>query len=146
MVSDKNLCEDIVQDVFLKLFENLDTIRNKNGISSWLFTTTRNEIYGFFRSKKVKIDQHNSENLENIDSVSKTDVFSNYEMKELKNIILNELENLPIEQKEVYLLKEYGGFSYKEIAAVLEIDANLVKSRLFKVRQKLIKRIGELIL
>ncbi len=146
MVSDKNLCEDIVQNVFLKLFENLDSIRNKNGINSWLFTTTRNEIYGYFRSKKIKVDQHNSENIENVSNVSKVDLISNYDMKELRELILTELERIPPGQKEVYLLKEYGGLSYKEISEVLGIEVSLVKSRLYKVRQKLINKIGEVIL
>ncbi len=146
MVSDKNLCEDIVQNVFMKLFENLDSIRNKNGINSWIFTTTRNEIYGFFREKKIKTDRHGKDNLENISQPSKLDLLSSYDMKELKELILSELDQMPAEQKEVYLLKEYGGLSYKEIAGILGIEVSLVKSRLYKVRQKLINQIGNLIL
>jgi RNA polymerase sigma-70 factor (ECF subfamily) len=52
---------------------------------------------------------------------------------------------MEVDQKEVYYLKEYGGFSYKEIAQMMEIDENLVKSRLYKVRQKLIKHISKMI-
>jgi len=146
MVSDENLTEDLMQTVFLKLFENMDLIKNKNGIGSWLFTTTRNEIYGFFRAKKIKIDQFRSETLEDAHTVSYSDVQKNYDLKELKEIIFEELEKMPIEQKDVYLLKEYGGFSYKEIADILEIDVKTVKSRLYKVRQKLIGRIGKILL
>jgi RNA polymerase sigma-70 factor (ECF subfamily) len=68
-----------------------------------------------------------------------------YENLELKKIIMNELELMPQEQREVYLLKEYSGLSYKEIAAIQNIDEELVKSRLFKTRQKLIKRISKLV-
>ena len=50
---------------------------------------------------------------------------------------------MPEEQKDVYLLKEYGELSYKEIAKLLGIDEKLVKSRLFKVRQKLINSISK---
>jgi DNA-directed RNA polymerase specialized sigma24 family protein len=42
-------------------------------------------------------------------------------------------------------LKEYSGLSYKEIATLMEIDKELVKSRLYKVRQKLINRISKLV-
>ncbi|MCB0744909.1 MAG: RNA polymerase subunit sigma, partial [Ignavibacteriae bacterium] len=49
------------------------------------------------------------------------------------------------EQKEVYLLKEYGGLSYKEISETLVIDVDLVKSRLYKVRQKLINKISKMV-
>ena len=67
------------------------------------------------------------------------------EMKEMKKIILGELDKMNYEQKEVYLLKEYGGLSYKEISETLVIDVDLVKSRLYKVRQKLINKISKMV-
>jgi RNA polymerase sigma-70 factor (ECF subfamily) len=141
MVSDKMLCEDIVQNIFLKFFENMDLIKNKNSISYWLFKTARNDVYSFYRSKKVKTDQFNVLDSDELNQASSENLEVEYEKRELKNLVLKELENLPDDQKEVYLLKEYGGLSYKEIAGILEIDENLVKSRLYKTRQKLISLI-----
>lgn len=135
------LCEDIVQNIFLKFFENMDLIKNKNSISYWLFKTARNDVYSFYRSKKVKTDQFNVLDSDELNQASSENLEVEYEKRELKNLVLKELENLPDDQKEVYLLKEYGGLSYKEIAGILEIDENLVKSRLYKTRQKLISLI-----
>ena len=59
---------------------------------------------------------------------------------------MNELNGMAFEQREVFILKEYAGLSYKEIASVMNIDESLVKSRLFKTRQKLVKRLGPIIL
>ncbi len=139
MVSDKMLCEDIVQNIFLKLFENMDLIKNKNSISYWLFKTARNDVYSFYRSKKVKADQFNVLDADELIKPSSENLEVEFERRELKNLILHELNNLPDDQKEIYLLKEYGGLSYKEIAGIMEIDENLVKSRLYKTRQKLIR-------
>ena len=141
MVSDKMLCEDIVQNIFLKLFENMDLIKNKNSISYWLFKTARNDVYSFYRSKKVRSDQFNVLDSDELDRSSSENLEADYERRELKSIVLKELDNLPDDQKEIYLLKEYGGLSYKEIAGIMEIDENLVKSRLYKTRQKLISLI-----
>ena len=138
MVSDKMLCEDIVQNIFLKLFENMDLIKNKNSISYWLFKTARNDVYSFYRSKKVKADQFNVLDPDELIKPSSENLEVEFEKRELKNLILHELNNLPDDQKEVYLLKEYGGLSYKEIAGIMEIEESLVKSRLYKTRQKLI--------
>ena len=138
MVSDKMLCEDIVQNIFLKLFENMDLIKNKNSISYWLFKTARNDVYSFYRSKKVKADQFNVLDADELIKPSSENLEVEFEKRELKNLILHELNNLPDDQKEVYLLKEYGGLSYKEIAGIMEIEESLVKSRLYKTRQKLI--------
>lgn len=142
MVGDLMQAQDMVQNIFLKLYQNLESIRNMNSIHFWLFKTARNEIYTYYRSKKVRVDQFNVLDSGELEIESLYDLELEYEKKELKEVILAELEKLPVAQKDIFLLKEYGGFSYKEIASILKIEKNLVKSRLFKVRQKLIKRIG----
>ena len=63
----------------------------------------------------------------------------------MKELVMKELNRMPVEQREVFLLKEYGRFSYKEIAGMMEIDVELVKSRLHKTREKLIKRMSKII-
>lgn len=145
MIGDQMLTEDIVQNVFLKLYEKISTIRNRNSISYWLFTTARNEVYTIFRNKKVRVDQFNVQDTDDIEINSNENLEKTFELKEMKEIILAELETLPYEQREVYYLKEYGELSYKEIAGIMEIDESLVKSRLFKTRQKLIKRLSKLV-
>lgn len=142
MVNDLMLAEDMVQNIFLKLYQNLESIRNMNSIHFWLFKTARNEIYTHYRNKNVRVDQFKVFDTEDLDIDSLYDLEIEYEKKELKEIILAELDKLPVEQKDIFLLKEYGGFSYKEIASIFKIEKDLVKSRLFKVRQKLIRRIG----
>ncbi|MCF8240636.1 MAG: RNA polymerase sigma factor [Melioribacteraceae bacterium] len=143
MVSDRMTTEDIVQSVFLKLYENMKNIQNKNSIVYWLFTTARNEVYTYYRGKKSKVDQFNVSDSNEIDVISNDDLQYEIELKELKEMILNELNEMPVEQKEVFLLKEYSGLHYDEIAGIMNIDVNLVKSRLYKVRQKLITRISK---
>jgi RNA polymerase sigma-70 factor (ECF subfamily) len=58
---------------------------------------------------------------------------------------MNELNGMAFEQREVFLLKEYGGFSYREIAEVMNINEDLVKSRLFKTRRKLIEKLSKVL-
>ena len=86
-----------------------------------------------------------SEDTSDVEKISSENIEYQFELKEMKNLILNELEKMSIEQKEIFLLKEYGGLSYKEISAISNIDENLVKSRLYKTRQKLINRLSKII-
>ena len=86
----------------------------------------------------MKADQFNVLDADELIKPSSENLEVEFEKRELKNLILHELNNLPDDQKEVYLLKEYGGLSYKEIAGIMEIEESLVKSRLYKTRQKLI--------
>ena len=145
MTQNQLVCEDIVQNVFMKLFEHFYSIRNKESIGGWIFKTARNEIYTFYRGKNSKIDQFNTADPDEIEIKSPHDIIKEYDLEELRGIILRMLDSMPTDQKEVYLLKEYGGLSYSEIAGIAGITENLVKSRLFKVRQKLIKIISKLV-
>lgn len=145
MIPDRMTGEDILQDVFLKFYQNIDSIKNKNSILFWLFTTARNEIYMYYRSKKIKADQFNVEDSDALEIKNNNNPADIFDLKEMKEIINNELHLFPIEQKEVFIMKEYGNLSYKEIASILKINENLVKSRLYKTRQKLIERISKII-
>jgi len=141
MVNNTDIADDIVQEVFIRLFENYSKIQNKNSVIFWIFKTTRNLVYSYYRDKQklesiISIDNEDGEYIE-IDS--NEDLLSNYELKELKQMIQIALDSIPVDQKEIYILKEYGELSYKEIAELLNIDEELVKGRLFKARQKLIR-------
>ena len=136
------IAEDIIQNVFIKYYENMSNIREKEYVASWIYTTARNEIFSLFRKKLRKSEEIVNEDYE---FPAENNLAVEYENIELKKIIMNELELLPQEQKEVYLLREYSGLSYKEIADIQQIDEELVKSRLFKTRQKLIKRVSKII-
>ena len=145
MVNDQNLTEDIVQNIFLKFYENLNRIDNKNSCGFWIFKTARNEVYQYYRNKNIEKNKLQFQPEEEMEHNSLGDAYEEFEIQEFKTLILNELDKMEVDQKEVYYLKEYGGFSYKEIAQMMEIDENLVKSRLYKVRQKLIKHISKMI-
>lgn len=138
------MCDDVVQTTFLKFYENMSVIKSQSSIKSWLFTTARNEIFTLFRKKKVRRDHFSDKDTEEI-KVLDEHFADKYEKKELRELVMIELDDLPEEQREVFIMKEYGGLSYKEIGVALEIDENLVRSRLFKTRQKLIRRLSKVL-
>ncbi len=137
--------DDIVQDVFIKLFENLDNIHNKQSIQFWLFKTARNQMVGFLRSTKTKKLISETADIDEVEISSDSSLEEEIENKELNKLILNELENMNEDFREVFVLKEYSGLGYKEIASLIDIDEDLVKSRLYKARQKLINKISKLV-
>jgi RNA polymerase sigma-70 factor (ECF subfamily) len=138
MTNNTELSEDLVQNAFLKLYDNLNNIRNKSSIPFWLFKTARNEVYTYFRNNKRK-PEYNAKDVNELEFHSTMNIESEFELKEMKELLLNELGKLPQDQKEIFILREYGGLSYKEISSQLEINIDFVKSRLYKTRQKLMK-------
>lgn len=141
MAGNRMAADDMVQSVFLKLYEHFSGIRNKESISYWLFKSVRNEVYAYFRTKRIAVNQISAEEHPDCLQTEAAAVELQYELNNMREIVRAELEQLPIEQKDVLLLREYGGFSYREISEMLQIDEELVKSRLFKARAKLVKKL-----
>lgn len=143
MSADRMLTDDIVQDVFIKLYQNLDSIQNKQSIQFWLFKSARNELYTIFRNTKLKKLYNESEDYAEIEIEDTNSLVDEFDFKELNKMVMDELNKMNPDQKEIFIMKEYSGLSYKEIATLMQIDEELVKSRLYKIRQKLIKRISK---
>jgi RNA polymerase sigma-70 factor (ECF subfamily) len=145
MTADRMLTDDIIQEVFIKLYGNLDLIRNKQSIQYWLFKTARNEFFALSRNTKLKKLYDEAEDSDDAEIEDTVSIENELENKELTKLIADELDKIRVDQREIFILKEYSGLTYKEIASLMEIDVENVKSRLYKVRQKLIKRISKLI-
>jgi len=142
MLYEKHIAEDITQNVFLRLYENLGNIRKSQSIASWLFTTARNEVFGHLRRKQIKKEDFMKEEFE---YRSNEDIVGSFEEAELKELVQNGVDKMNDELKEVFILREYSELSYKEIANILCIEESLVKGRLFRARQILVDRISKLV-
>lgn len=145
MLNNKENVNDVVQNVFMKFYENISQIRDTQKIPVWLFTTARNEIYAIYRSKNSPLRLLDKDDMSNLQNQWGEDIESIVENKELKNIILDELQNFSEEMKETFYLREFGGLTYKEISEVLNVEVNVIKSRLYKTRHRLIDKISKLI-
>lgn len=121
--------EDVVQDVFINYFNKPDSYRGECSIKTWLLVLTRNQCYNVIKSKKIR----RSEPLEDV--IIDSDI--NYVEDKLN--IEDALKSLTTEENEIVFLREYSGFSYKEISQILEISVDNVKVRLFRAKQKLRK-------
>ena len=86
MTADRMLTDDIVQEVFIKLYGNLDLIRNKQSIQYWLFKTARNDFFTLSRNTKLKKlydEAEDSDDIEIEDTVSLEDEFEHKELTKL---------------------------------------------------------------
>ena len=143
MTSDRLTAEDISQNVFLKLFENFDKIKDKSKTDIWVFKTAKFEVFNFYRGKRVRVDQFGVEDSDELEISSDTDVLEVIELKDFKEKLEAEINGLPFEQREVFVLKEFGGLSYEQISTVIEINEDLVRSRLHSARRKLIAKLSK---
>ncbi|MBR9999285.1 MAG: RNA polymerase sigma factor [Cyclobacteriaceae bacterium] len=130
--------EDIVQDVFLKLWDNRDEFRKIQNVEAWSMTMARNMVLDKLRRERnYSVDPHemsmNGYNNETPEMIMERD--------EVRTDIRRVIERLPDKQKEVILLREIEGYSYQKIGEIMGIDQNLVKVTLFRARENLRKKI-----
>lgn len=135
--------EDVVQQVFLKVFISIKRFDLRAAFSTWLYKITVNECWDYLRKKKVRPLVYETDLSE--EQVSRLDGVASAERPpenparraETKDILDQLLDELPERDRELLVLKEVEGFSVQELAEVLDLNVNTVKVRLFRVRARL---------
>jgi RNA polymerase sigma-70 factor (ECF subfamily) len=140
---------DIVQDVFLKVYRSIHKFREESKLSTWLYRITVNACLNWQRRWKRRFRWHHHP-LDRDEAGERTDLKTEedhparlYERKELESRIWDNLKTLPEEARAVFVLREFEGLSYDEIAETLNIKKGTVSSRLFYVRKKLREALKE---
>lgn len=148
---DREESTEIVQEVFIKVFNNIHTFRGDSTLNTWLRKITINQALNWKRKWKRRFKwRHQSLEKEEIydrvdqheDSESPETFYIN---KELKKALEKELNALPEDARRVLVLKELEGLSYEEIASMLNIKKGTVSSRIFNARQKLKANLSNLL-
>ncbi len=136
MLLDKERAADVMQDTFLRVYENRERLLNVGSFRSWLFTIARNQCLNVIRREKrqVSLEPAMREDASMKASQKPSAPLEKSEQVELVNHCLAQLKP---DYREVIILREYQNLSYKEIAAVTRSTLSAVKSRLFKARRKL---------
>ena len=134
---------DIVQDVFLKVHQNIRRFQGKSKLSTWLQRITVNQSLNWKRRWKRRFKWHHRP-LETDDSRDYPELGTDeyypeklYQNKEFAKAFREKLRELPENARAVFVLKEIEGLSYEEIARTLKLKRGTVSSRLFYARQKL---------
>jgi RNA polymerase sigma-70 factor (ECF subfamily) len=140
--------EDLVQETYLNAFRSLDRFEEGTNLRAWLFRILNNAFISQYRRRK----RRPSSSLEDVTDFYLYDHLldggvsprpENPEREVLERIgderVLSALEELPVEFRQVELLADVEGFSYREIADILGIPIGTVMSRLYRARRRLQK-------
>ena len=134
--------QDVVQDAFLRAFKFFGGFHGGNS-RSWLLSIVRNTTYTWLqKNRKHELATVFDEEVHDIEDTS-----SSLEALLLKNSdrqeIVQALEQLPVEFREVMVLRELEGMSYREIAEMAEVPIGTVMSRLARARKQLQQSLGQ---
>ena len=134
--------EDVVQQVFLKVFVSLKRFDQRAAFSTWLYKISVNECWDYLRKKKVRPLVYEAdlseEQVSRLDGVVSADQpASSSDRAEARDLLERMMEKLPEQDRELLVLKEVEGFSVQELAEILNLNVNTVKVRLFRARARL---------
>lgn len=138
-LSQREDIEDLIQTVFLKSFENIQSFNTKKKFSSWLYTIAHNELVNFLKRKKkmplslIELDTFLPASLKD-DSLRKDFDFDFREKKEILEKAITELE---IKYKEPLFLFYFENLSYGEISEILKIPVSTVGVRIKRAKEKI---------
>lgn len=140
--------EDITQESFVRAYLSLSQLKNNRLFKIWLFRIALNLIKDNKRAEKRKpvvsldaLQEETGLQLDEEDYPSEEEL----ERKKIMERIQKEIASLPMELKEVIILRDLQGFSYEEISLLLRCPMGTIKSRLFNARQILRNKLKDIL-
>jgi RNA polymerase sigma-70 factor (ECF subfamily) len=124
--------EDVCQDVFMKVYQNLGKYRNECKLSTWIATIAYNTSINYLRKFKKgdEVNPDDSAALRNLTNYRTAD----YEQTDLHRYIREQIEKLPVQYRTVLTLYHLEEFSYQEIEQITGMPEGTVKSYLFRAK------------
>lgn len=133
-LKDEERAKDVVQDAYVRLWENVSSVSFEK-VKSWLFSTAyRLMIDGVRRDKKQG----------DFEDVSESKYSHNDGYTDLNDKLHEALDTLPSDQKAVLLLRDYEGYSYEEISDITGLSLSQVKVYIYRGRLAMRKYIGNI--
>ncbi len=150
-VRDADLALDITQEAFLKAYRALPRFRGESAFYTWLYRIAVNTAKNHLAAQRrrpmdVELDLQDPEqydihaNLKDIDTPEAVSMSN-----ELNKIVMNAMEALPDDLRTAIILRELDGMTYEEIAETMDCPVGTVRSRIFRARDAIAKKIDGLL-
>lgn len=141
LCGNKSVTEDLFQETLIKVWKGFPRYNEQNKFSSWLFSIAHNVALDSFRKAKVR------ERVIHTDQVPEKGLEDNQlkkmEVDELEESVMKVVANLPAKQRQVFLLRQHGEMTFKEISKLTEEPLNTVLSHMNYAVKKLKKVLRE---
>jgi len=137
LCGDKMTAEDLFQETLIKVWKGMSRYNEQNKFSSWLFSIAHNVAMDNHRKNKTRKSVMTTDELpEQSDYVTPV---NQLEASELSEMINSAVEELPVSQKRVFLLRQHGNMKFKEIADITGEPLNTVLAHMNYAVKKLRK-------
>lgn len=140
---DEDDAKDLVQETFMKAFRFINSFETGTNAKAWLFRILKNSFINNYRKKSKqpnKVDYQEVESFYNSDSVNEN-ITTDLRVETVQHLIGDEITNalnaLDVDFRTVIILCDLEGFTYEEMAKILDIPIGTVRSRLHRARNLL---------
>jgi len=132
---------DVTQEALIKIYKSLDKYQGKSSFSTWVYSIVNNTCIDYIRKNKkgnvVYLDQEiqakdRSYKMELSDEMNTPEYL--FEKQETQKIVQDAINQLNVDHREIIVLRDINGFSYQEIATMLNCSEGTVKSRINRAR------------
>lgn len=143
LTNDEDDANDLVQDTYMKAFRFINSFQQGTNSKAWLFRILKNSFINDYRKKSKepsKVDYQDVEttyNSEDVEVSVTTDLRSETVQDLIGDEVANALNGLPVDFRTVIILCDIEGFTYEEMAKILDIPIGTVRSRLHRARNLL---------
>ncbi len=132
LVGNRDLAEDLTQEVFLRVYQGLPGFSLRSRFTTWLFQVTKNRVLDELRAMERR-----PRSVVAIDDIPPLEALDQpFERTETIDALWRAVESLSVDLKMALLLRDIVGLSYTEIADALEVTLATVKWRIFKAREE----------
>ncbi len=134
-VKDEWVADDLIQETFIKVQKNLNSVKDPAKLSSWIFRIAHNLCHDHYRqSKRASLNQRNIQ--QEIVSFKEAVVQKELEQHQMGECVQDKMDLLPPDYRSVLILSDILAFNQKEIAEILDISVSNVKVRIHRARKK----------
>jgi len=132
--SNRSTAEDLIQEIFIKVFTHLDDVQQTATFTAWVFRIALNTCYSHLRGKRVEIEK--SVPMADVEG-TRHEARVEAEENDLRKPLDEAIAGLAPRLREVFLLHDVQGFKHEEIARILGLSVGTSKSQLFKARLRI---------
>jgi len=133
ILKNKEDAQDAVHDVFEKLWYKRNNFNREKGVDAFVFKVMKNHCIDLLRKQKKLLE---------VDLISESiHVESEYENKDLIELIKHRFSQLPIQQRMVIELKDFQGYDYDEISKIMDVPISTLRVILSRARKNVLKSI-----
>ncbi len=131
--------EDVCQDVFLKVYENLGGFKFESKLSTWIARIAYNTCLNYLEKKRVPLFDDLTPEERSLETVpgNSGNPAESVEGKEVSALLRSEIDKMPVHYRTILTLYHLDQMSYKEIGETMELPEGTVKSYLFRARKLL---------